>query len=130
MTTTNRNGKLTGLGDLDSLHSAGRTIGQESEPAAGGVADLSDEQFRAAATARGYEVSRARRSRRRVDRNEAVKGKKRMTVYLPTELLYALKGASEDFERSNARIVEEAVIDWFNKYKRRLPVFETTWDKE
>ena len=131
MTTGNTTGKLGGLGELGNLNSGGRVLGQDPPPAdAASVNEMSDAQFRAAAEARGLEVSSARRSRRKVDRSETVKGKRRTTVYLPTELMYALKRASDDFERSSARIIEEALIDWFYKHERRLPPFETTWDKE
>lgn len=131
MTTGNSTGKLSGLGELGNLNSGGRVLGQEPPPAETvSVEEMSDEQFRAAAEARGLEVSSARRPRRKVDRSESVKGKRRTTVYLPTALMYALKRASDDFERSVAMIVEEAVIDWFVKHERRLPPFETTWDKE
>ena len=116
MTTRNKRSLTEITGDIDSAQKY-PSLG-EAPPlaAAASVDELSYEDLKKAMSNLGYELHQKRKQKSAVTQKEEVEGKKRTTIYVPTEIRTAMGYASVATGKNISTITSEALELWMNKH--------------
>lgn len=82
---------------------------------------LDNEALREAMLERGFELHRKRSRKGGIPKADSVRGKLRLTAYLPRQMRIDLSHAAIEADKNLSQITEEAISDWLEKQKLRRP---------
>ena len=115
MVTRNRR-PLSDIPGGDNSEQQYAALGEEpSRAATAPVDELSDDELKNVMSDRGYELHQKRKQKSAVTQKEEVPGKKRVTIYIPTEIRTAIGYASVATEKNISTIVSESLELWMAK---------------
>ena len=115
MTSRNRRSLSEITGDVESGQ-AYPSLGElPSLVATTAVDELSYEDLKRTMSELGYELHQKRKQKSTVTQKEEVEGKKRVTIYVPTDIRTAMAHASVATEKNISTIVSEALELWMTQ---------------